>query len=151
MNFRQAYRMNTPTVVAEVFEQEVVIIHLESGTYYSLDQSGTMIWKLLQQGATVAEIIDKMGASYGLAADALGKPVQQLIEELCTENLIVADNTTTLRHQPLDALSMGSSTVKAQHSFVPPHLHKYTDMQDLLLLDPIHDVTETGWPHVAER
>jgi hypothetical protein len=26
-------------------------------------------------------------------------------------------------------------------------LHKYTDMEELLLLDPIHDVDETGWPN----
>ena len=27
-----------------------------------------------------------------------------------------------------------------------PVLEKYTDMQELLLLDPIHDVEEAGWP-----
>jgi hypothetical protein len=26
-------------------------------------------------------------------------------------------------------------------------LERYTDMQELLLLDPIHDVDESGWPH----
>jgi hypothetical protein len=25
-------------------------------------------------------------------------------------------------------------------------LERYTDMQELLLLDPIHDVDQTGWP-----
>jgi hypothetical protein len=25
-------------------------------------------------------------------------------------------------------------------------LNKYTDMQDLLLLDPIHEVDAAGWP-----
>ena len=27
---------------------------------------------------------------------------------------------------------------------------RFTDMQDLLLLDPIHDVDETGWPVRAD-
>ena len=27
----------------------------------------------------------------------------------------------------------------------------YTDMQDLLLADPIHDYDETGWPARIER
>ena len=31
--------------------------------------------------------------------------------------------------------------------FVPPTLEKYTDMQDLVLLDPVHEVDERGWPH----
>ena len=30
--------------------------------------------------------------------------------------------------------------------FEPPTLSKYKDMQDMLLLDPVHDVEEAGWP-----
>lgn len=28
----------------------------------------------------------------------------------------------------------------------PPVLEVFADMQDLLLLDPIHDIDEVGWP-----
>ena len=31
-------------------------------------------------------------------------------------------------------------------NFERPKLGKYTDMQDLLLADPIHEVDEQGWP-----
>ena len=31
-------------------------------------------------------------------------------------------------------------------NWIAPKLTVYEDMQDLLLLDPIHDVDETGWP-----
>ena len=31
--------------------------------------------------------------------------------------------------------------------FVDPALEKYTDMQDFLLVDPIHEVSDAGWPH----
>ena len=30
--------------------------------------------------------------------------------------------------------------------FEAPSLEKYTDMQDLVLLDPVHEVDQTGWP-----
>jgi len=33
--------------------------------------------------------------------------------------------------------------------FTKPELHKFTDMQDLLLFDPIHEVDESGWPNVG--
>jgi hypothetical protein len=33
--------------------------------------------------------------------------------------------------------------------FVEPALNKYTDMQELLLLDPVHEVSEAGWPSKA--
>ena len=32
-----------------------------------------------------------------------------------------------------------------------PCLESYTDMEDLLLLDPIHDVGKTGWPDLLRK
>jgi hypothetical protein len=31
--------------------------------------------------------------------------------------------------------------------YTKPVLNKYTDMQQLLLADPLHEVQEAGWPH----
>jgi hypothetical protein len=36
-------------------------------------------------------------------------------------------------------------------AFQPPTLRKYTDMQDLLLIDPIHEVDDLGWPGVKAK
>ena len=35
--------------------------------------------------------------------------------------------------------------------FVPPMLARFNNMSDLLLLDPIHDVDEQGWPRERPR
>jgi hypothetical protein len=34
----------------------------------------------------------------------------------------------------------------AKKPFTDPVIEIYTDLQDLLLLDPIHDVDDRGWP-----
>jgi len=31
-------------------------------------------------------------------------------------------------------------------AYAPPVLETFSDMQDLLLLDPIHEVDDAGWP-----
>jgi hypothetical protein len=31
-----------------------------------------------------------------------------------------------------------------------PLLNEYTDLQDLILVDPIHDVQESGWPNLEK-
>jgi len=36
-------------------------------------------------------------------------------------------------------------------SYKAPELDTYEDMQDLILLDPIHEVDESGWPNVADE
>ncbi|MBN2286366.1 MAG: hypothetical protein JXI43_07950, partial [Tissierellales bacterium] len=32
-------------------------------------------------------------------------------------------------------------------SFKKPVIDKFEDMQEMLLLDPIHEVNDQGWPH----
>ena len=39
------------------------------------------------------------------------------------------------------------NAVAVKQPFEAPILNKYNDMQELLLLDPIHDVDEAGWPN----
>ena len=41
------------------------------------------------------------------------------------------------------------SKVEFEKDYTAPKLATYSDLQDLLLLDPIHDVDETGWPAAA--
>jgi hypothetical protein len=37
----------------------------------------------------------------------------------------------------------------SRRPFDEPLVERFTDMQNLLLLDPIHEVTEEGWPQQA--
>lgn len=151
MKIMQSFRVNSPTVVSEVFDDEIVIIHLDSGTYYSLSQSGAEIWQLLQSGATLSEITAKLAVIYALRPAEIESTVQQFVAELAQEQLLIPHNTATKLPQPFTAPAVDSAVHSGYKHFVAPALHKYTDMQDLLLLDPIHDVVESGWPHVKSH
>lgn len=148
MSVLHSFRINTPTVVSEVFDDEIVIIHLESGAYYSIDQSGAAIWRLLNQGASVPEINTTLAAAYTNTATEIEQAVHSFMQQLAEEQLIVPDRALTQSQQRQIGQPFISSSPGTQQYFTMPRLNKYTDMQDLLLLDPIHDVTETGWPHV---
>jgi hypothetical protein len=43
-------------------------------------------------------------------------------------------------------LSNGKPSDISGCEFVTPCLQKYTDMEELLLIDPIHEIDEVGWP-----
>jgi Coenzyme PQQ synthesis protein D (PqqD) len=148
MDFLQTFQINAPTVVSEIFDDEVVIINMENGSYYSLDQSGMAIWQQLQQGATVAELSAKVATIYALVPSVVTPAIEQFMAQLAQEQLIVPV-TRSLESQTTHA---ANAKVLFKHThqgqFTAPALNKFTDMQDLLLLDPIHDVAETGWPHV---
>ena len=137
------FRINTPTVTHETIDGEAVIINLDSGNYYSLVEAGSFIWALVDKGASASEVQDVVQLSYeGDAAD-IDQGVQQLLAELQQENLIVpVDGTPAVDLTDLTASPNGHG----KPSFKAPSLNKFSDMQELLLLDPIHDVDDTGWP-----
>ncbi|MCW5881059.1 MAG: PqqD family protein [Anaerolineae bacterium] len=133
-----AYRSNAPNVVSEIIDGEAVIVHLGTGVYYSVDRSGAAIWSLIEQGTPLDAIVVAVAAHYGRPAAEIEPGVQAFAAELLAEGLIV----------PIDAPpTTAPVSIEASGAWQPPTLGRYTDMEDLLLLDPIHDVDEAGWPN----
>ena len=141
------FRINAPTVIHETFDDEVVIIDFDTGSYYSLDGVGVAVWGIIGSGAALEEIIRILASRYGVTREAIENPVAQLVAELQRENLIVADEATTRTSTSGPAMQLDLAPGVETPSFEALTLHKYTDMQELLLLDPIHDVDEAGWPN----
>ncbi len=131
------YRLNDRELVSEVLDDEVIIIHLQSGTYYSTLASGADIWNALLSGRTVEEIADWLARGADDERAHIAAEVAQFVSELVAEDLILSTDSDPIG-RPDD---LGTAA-----AFVRPELRKYTDMQELLLVDPIHEVTEEGWP-----
>jgi hypothetical protein len=134
--------VNTPTVTHETIDGEAVIINLDSGNYYSLMDVGSVIWGLLEKGASANEVQNLVLETYQGDVTDIDRGVQELLVQLQQENLIVpvdGAGAPDLNHEL-------PSNGHQKPPFNPPLLHKYSDMQELLLLDPIHDVDDAGWP-----
>jgi hypothetical protein len=139
----QRFRVNTPTVTHETIDGEAVIINLDSGNYYSLVEAGSLIWALVDRGASASEVQEVLQQNYQGDATDIDRGVQELLAQLQQESLIV----------PVDGPAaadlagiLPSTNGHEKPSFNAPSLNKFSDMQELLLLDPIHDVDEAGWP-----
>lgn len=147
MPVETSFRINSPSVIGEVLEGEAIIVNLDSGAYYSLDGAGATLWAAVEPHATLPELIELATARYAGPAAEIAAGVAALVEELAAENLLVtAGATNGGSHRPAGAPAADRPL------FVKPILQKYTDMADLLLLDPIHEVDEgQGWPHPAPR
>lgn len=137
----QKFRVNTPTVTHETIDGEAVIINLDSGNYYSLVDAGSFIWSIVERGASASEVQQLVQQTYQGNATEIDRGVQELLAQLQQENLIV----------PVDGATDLTEVLPSQNGhekplFNAPLLNKFSDMQELLLLDPIHDVDEAGWP-----
>lgn len=137
----QKFRVNTPTVTHETIDGEAVIINLDSGNYYSLVEAGSFIWSIVERGASANEVQQLVQQTYQGNATEIDRGVQELLAQLQQENLIVpvAGPTDLTEVVP-------SQSGHEKPLFNAPLLNKFSDMQELLLLDPIHDVDEAGWP-----
>ncbi len=138
------FRINQPSVIGEVIDGEAIIVNLDSGTYYSLRDTGSAVWRLIEQGVSLLQIIEQMTRLYDDPASLIETEVRALIAKLQAENLIVSQNVTA------SPIANAENANDARLPFSEPILEKYTDMADLLLLDPIHEVGQLdGWPHSA--
>lgn len=138
--------MNTPTVTHEIIDGEAVIINLDTGNYYSLVDTGSLIWSLVDRGASASEVQNLIQQSFQGDAANIDRGVHELLAQLQQENLIVpADEATAVDLTELEQVRPATNGHE-KPQFNPPLLNKYSDMQELLLLDPIHDVDDAGWP-----
>ena len=142
MESTERFRVKTPDVTHEVIDDEAVIINLETGHYYSLQRVGAEVWTLLAATASIGAIVEHLTHRYACERPEAQSAVSSLVAELQDERLIVPVQTGD--PEPVPQTSAGSGSRRA---FEVPRLQKFTDMQELLLLDPIHDVDERGWPH----
>ncbi|MCP2727279.1 PqqD family protein [Limnofasciculus baicalensis] len=138
------FRINSPKVVQETIDGEVVIVNLDKGDYYSLVQSAADIWSGIERGISTDEIITEMVERYEGSREEIETAVSEMIQKLQDEEIIVVDERSRATKSDAPCITNGN-TEKA--IFELPVLQKYTDMEELLALDPIHEVDEMGWPN----
>lgn len=136
------YRVNSPQVINETIDGEAIMINLATGAYYSLDRVGGDVWTILEQGAAPDDVVTALQAKYDGSTDEMSTGVRTLLDQLAAEELIVEADDAGGAVPSLEA--EGDKV-----PFSPPRLDKFTDMQDLILLDPVHEVDSRGWPHAA--
>ena len=142
------FKINTPKVILESFEDEIVLVNLDNGNYYSIDKIGEEIWRELEKGSSDSDISMGIRKKYQGNLQEIIDAVQAFIEELQKEELILPAMKSEVGGDREPGEKEAPEANKEKSAFEPPVLHRYTDMQDLIMLDPIHEVDESGWPSV---
>lgn len=142
------YRICSPPVAHETIDGEVVIVNLHSGFYYSLQGTGGEIWALLAIGTAGPAIAEHLRSQYRDPEGILDSELARFLDQLQAEGIIVPCEQASGAQRDLTGSSCPRPEQQASvPDFTPLVLHKFTDMRDLLRLDPIHEVDEGGWPH----
>jgi Coenzyme PQQ synthesis protein D (PqqD) len=67
---------------------EMVLLHLVSKTYYSLNGTGTQIWMGLKQGLPLQEISRRLQARFEVDPARADRSVLALVDELLQHQLV---------------------------------------------------------------
>ena len=98
------------------------------------------LWQGLEAGGKVDQNAAALCGVNGITLDARRKAVNMSLAELLAEEILAPADAT----EPLSvAFQLAGRTGR---TFTPQALTMHTNMLDLLMLDPIHDVDEQGWP-----
>jgi hypothetical protein len=128
-------------VAHETFDGETLAINLDTGTYYSLPGISGQIWVWLLEGASLETISQALFDRYEGERAIIETEAEHFIETLRAENLISSDKLSAISAPVVLAKNEAD-----KRPFVTPTIEIHSDLQDLLLLDPIHDTDATGWP-----
>jgi hypothetical protein len=123
------------SVIAETMGDETMVIDTESGVFFSLRSMASALWCLVEPGATRTALRDAVEEQYPESPSA-GADVDQFLATLVERRVLVN----------LAAPAGPRAAVTWPATYARPVIEAHDDMSDLLLVDPLHDVDDTGWP-----
>jgi hypothetical protein len=88
LTLEQTVRPHPEVVDTELDTGEVVLLHLASQTYYSLNATGARIWRGLKQGLTLKEISYRLQEEFEVDAGGADRSVLALVHELSQQRLV---------------------------------------------------------------
>lgn len=84
------YAINEKEVTFRVLDDGAVLVHCETGYYYTLNATGTFVWEMLvEREMTVIELADELARAFGQDPQGVAADVQHLLDHLRGENLIL--------------------------------------------------------------
>lgn len=78
-----------PGVVARGVGDELVLLDLNEGLFFSLNGVGPDIWSYLQQGHDVATIVDTLVKDYDVQPEAAYQDVVLFVDQLVSKKLLL--------------------------------------------------------------
>jgi hypothetical protein len=137
--------VNSPQVISETVGGETIIVNLASGHYFSLQGTAPDIWTGIERGDEAASIVHQLEQRYEATGnDDIGAAVNKLLDDFVAAELVVVDGNGNNSATPPPSQTGGDRI-----PFVAPSFTTFTDMQDIILLDPVHEVDTRGWPHAS--
>ncbi len=85
-------RDSTVRVASHVLHRELdgesVLLNVESGVYYGLNETGSLVWSMLAESKDLGAVQDRLKDEFGVDANTVWDDLTDLIGELSDRNLV---------------------------------------------------------------
>lgn len=88
----ETVRPHPEVVDTKLDDGEIVLLHLESKTYYSLNSTGERIWQGLKEGLSLREVSQRLQEEFDVDGNEADRSVLDLVNELCEQKLALPDS-----------------------------------------------------------
>jgi len=80
---------HSPDAVYETVGEEAILINLNTGSYYSLNDTGTIFWELVDGQRTVSDCACRIAAEYEVEVEVVESDLLELAIDLEDEGLLI--------------------------------------------------------------
>lgn len=134
-----SFRIRSEDISAERLDGDVIAVNLATGAYFSLSGSAADVWTVAMSGAPSTIWLQILDDAYG---SEVSRSEIELLLASCVEHGLAEAMEPNPQIVPALPLDLDRS------QWISPVLEVFTDLRDLILVDPIHDADDLGWPRV---
>lgn len=84
----------SPEAACAPVEDGAVLLHMGTRRYYSLNETGAAIWRMLEEDVAITDIPARLADFYAADANVVAASLDRLLGELAAENLIAFPEDT---------------------------------------------------------
>jgi hypothetical protein len=78
----------SPSVLTAEVDGEIVMMSIERGRYFGLDDIGSDIWKRLEQPCSFAALVDRLAADYDADRATIAADVEALLGRMAVQDVV---------------------------------------------------------------
>ena len=85
---RDSVVVRSRELVSSEIDDEIVMMSIENGKYYGLNEVGSCIWRMLEKPHSVADIIKQILLDYEVDPAACEEDVMRFLRQLDDDNIL---------------------------------------------------------------
>jgi hypothetical protein len=86
---RKSILQQAESVTFEIVADEAILIDINTGTYFSLNEIGTEFWQMMDGSQTIEQQAATLATKYEVELEMVVNDLLELAEEMAKDNLIV--------------------------------------------------------------